>query len=59
MGNYAAEQLLADNCEVAKLYTEILGAEFEWVDSETYVKNKYKTAEIPWILKHNSFFLQK
>lgn len=45
--------------EVADLYTEILGAKFEWVDTETYVKNRYNTLETPWILKYDRFFDRK
>lgn len=42
--------------EVAGIYTELIGAEFEWVDTETYLKYQYQSKNIPFILKYDRLF---
>lgn len=42
--------------EIADIYTELAGAEFEWVGTEEYSENRYGTREFPWILKYDRLF---
>ena len=42
--------------EVAETYTMLIGAEFEWVDTETYSKYQYQNEDIPYILKYDRLF---
>lgn len=42
--------------EVAEIYTELLGVEFEWVDTETYLKSDIRIQQDPWILIYDRFF---
>lgn len=45
--------------EVADIYTELIGAKFEWVDVETYSRYRYNTDEPPYILKYDRLFDRK
>lgn len=42
--------------EVAALYTELIGTEFEWVGTEEYSEYRHGTREIPWSLKYDRLF---
>ncbi len=44
--------------EAAEIYTELLGAEFEWIDTQTYIKN-YEDPNKIWILLYDRLFDRK
>lgn len=41
--------------EVAEIYTELLGAEFEWIGTEAYIKN-YEDPNKIWMLLYDRLF---
>lgn len=45
--------------ELADIYTELVGAEFEWVGTEEYSEHQHYTRELPWILKYDRLFNRK
>lgn len=42
--------------EVANMYTELIGAEFEWVSTEEYLETREDLKKNPWILKYDRLF---
>lgn len=42
--------------EIADIYTELVGAEFEWIGTEEYSEYQHGTRELPWILKYDRLF---
>lgn len=42
--------------EVADIYTELLGARFEWVSTESFIKENPYLQSSPWILKYDRLF---
>lgn len=45
--------------EVADIYTELIGADFEWIDTKAYSEYQHHTADIPYILKYDRLFDRK
>lgn len=45
--------------EVADIYTELIGAKFEWVDTEEYLKIDTQMKSNPWILIYDRLFDRK
>ena len=42
--------------EIADIYSELAGTEFEWVNTEEYCEHQHGTRELPWILKYDRLF---
>lgn len=42
--------------EVAEIYTELLGAKFEWVNTDRYISENSFLQSSPWILKYDRLF---
>lgn len=42
--------------EVADLYSELIGAKFEWVSTEEYLETRPDLKKNPWILKYDRLF---
>lgn len=45
--------------EIADIYTELVGAKFEWVGTKEYSELQHGTSELPWILKYDRLFNRK
>ncbi len=45
--------------EVADIYSELIGADFEWVDTKAYSEYQHRTSDIPYILKYDRLFDRK
>ena len=45
--------------DVAAIYTQLLGAEFEWIDANAYAEKDENIKRNPWILKYDRLFDRK
>lgn len=45
--------------EIADIYTDLIGAKFEWVDTETYRNADARLLENDWILRYDRLFERK
>lgn len=45
--------------EAADIYTDLIGAKFQWVDTDKYIENEPKVRSDPFILKYDRLFDRK